>query len=423
MEALKATIEGLRELYQPSRPATAGAAPLSESGRLFYRIMADHYQSVLRAREEGRLVAMHSGRPPLELLHALDIVPFYHEIFSLDALALQRNLQPYLEAASTAGIPVEFCSNHRAMVGQALTGAIPDPDLLLLQTDCCDNKLKTWEIFFDHYDCPRFLLDIPFTYREEGIAYIRRQLDQLVSFLEAHSGKKLDLDRLTQSLEHSRQCHALYREINRMRAGVPSPLNSREAFSPLAMMLSLEGTPEAVSYFQQLRDDLQERVAQGKGAVEQENYRLFWLHGLPLHSLELLDWFEREHGAVVVMDQFSLLEEEDMIDPARPLESLARRHYFSCLNIAFYGDLEKSSRHITRAAREARAQGAVFLAHIGCQIGCTMIRYFKDALQEEVGIPTLILDADLIDPTAMSLEEMQGKMEGFFEILDERKGG
>lgn len=252
----------------------------------------------LKTLEEMRSLTP-QGLPPLELLHALDIVPFYHELFSIDALVLQRNLQPYLEAASTAGIPVEFCSNHRAMVGQALTQAIPDPDLLLLQTDCCDNKLKTWEIFFDHYACPRFLLDIPFTYREEGIAYIRRQLDQLVSFLEARSGKKLDFDRLAQSLEHSRRCHALYREINRMRAKVPSPLNSREA----------------------------------------------------------------------------------------------------------------------------RAQGAVFLAHIGCQIGCTMIRYFKDALQEEVGIPTLILDADLIDPTAMSLDEMQGKMEGFFEILDERKGG
>ncbi len=421
MEALKTTVEGLRNLCQSSSAAVGGATPPSESARLFFRIMADHYQTALQAREKGRLLAMHSGRLPLELLHALDIVPFYNEIFSLDTLALQPTaLQPYLDAASAVGIPVEFCSNHRAMIGQALTGAIPEPDLLLLQTDCCDNKLKTWELFFDHYDCPRFLLDVPFTYQEEAIAYLQRQIQELVSFLETQSGKKLDLDRLAQSLGHSKKCHELYREINRMRMRVPSPMNSRDAFSPLGMMLSLEGTPEAVSYFQQLRDELQGRVEQGRGAVENENYRLFWLHAPPLYGLELLDWFEREYGAVVVMDQFSLLDEEDFIDPSRALESLARRHYFSCLNIAFYGDLEKSSRYITQAAREARVQGAVFLAHIGCQIGCTMIRYFKDALQRDAGIPTLILDADIIDPTVMSLEEMMGKMEGFFEVLAER---
>ena len=72
---------------------------------------------------------------------------------------------------------------------------------------------------------------------------------------------------------------------------------------------------------------------------------------------------------------------------------------------------------IIQDAVEFKAQGAIYWAHIGCRTSCAMIRTVKDALREKVGIPTLVLDMDILDPSFVSDAQMKEKLEGFFETL------
>jgi benzoyl-CoA reductase/2-hydroxyglutaryl-CoA dehydratase subunit BcrC/BadD/HgdB len=68
-----------------------------------------------------------------------------------------------------------------------------------------------------------------------------------------------------------------------------------------------------------------------------------------------------------------------------------------------------------------KVEGAVYWAHIGCKQGCALIRIIRDALREEAGIPTLVLDIDVVDPSFVSEEELKDKLEGFFERLEEER--
>jgi len=70
---------------------------------------------------------------------------------------------------------------------------------------------------------------------------------------------------------------------------------------------------------------------------------------------------------------------------------------------------------------EHKAEGAIYWAHIGCRQTCATIKMVKDALAEKAGIPTLVVDIDTGDPSFVSDEELKDKLEGFFELLAERK--
>ena len=50
---------------------------------------------------------------------------------------------------------------------------------------------------------------------------------------------------------------------------------------------------------------------------------------------------------------------------------------------------------------------------------CAAIKLFKDTLTE-LDIPMLTLDCDVVDPTITTKEEIGEKLEGFFELLEDR---
>jgi len=47
------------------------------------------------------------------------------------------------------------------------------------------------------------------------------------------------------------------------------------------------------------------------------------------------------------------------------------------------------------------------------------VKLFKDLLNE-VDVPVMTIDCDIVDPTINSEAEIRGKMEQFFELLEDR---
>jgi len=71
------------------------------------------------------------------------------------------------------------------------------------------------------------------------------------------------------------------------------------------------------------------------------------------------------------------------------------------------------------SARDYKVDGAVYWAHIGCRHTCAAVKLIKDTLNE-IDIPLLTIDCDIIDPTISPESEIREKMERFFELLDDR---
>ncbi len=127
-----------------------------------------------------------------------------------------------------------------------------------------------------------------------------------------------------------------------------------------------------------------------------------------------LEKISQESGAVSVVEpMFTLWLEEGNLDPSKPLESVARKSFLIPESRSMYGPLtQRVLDEITQSAKDYKVDGAVYWAFIGCRHTCATIKLVKDTLNE-IDIPMLTVDCDLVDPTISSKEEINGEIRAF----------
>ncbi len=85
-----------------------------------------------------------------------------------------------------------------------------------------------------------------------------------------------------------------------------------------------------------------------------------------------------------------------------------------------YGPLSKQAiQDIVDSAKQYRIDGAVYWAFIGCRHTCATIKIIKETLNE-IDVPMLTIDCDIVDPTVNQAEEVRQKFIQFFEMLEDR---
>ncbi|MDP2916297.1 MAG: 2-hydroxyacyl-CoA dehydratase family protein [Dehalococcoidia bacterium] len=387
----------------------------------YYELMATYYDRLRKAEEEGKFIAAHTVFFPVEILYAMDIVPMHTEASTI-AMGLLLGEQPsLLSAAAELRLAPEICSAHRALAGAFSLKFMPRPSVMLWSNLICDNTAKSGELLAElSNNCPKFFLDHPFTGTPEEEKYLIEELKDLISFLEVQTGRKMNWDKLAESVARMDHHIQLYREICELRKAVPSPFYSRGYLEILLADYWYAGQPEATSYLELLRDELAGMVRAGKGAVEPERFRLMSLFVPPINLTGLLEEVFKKHGAVSVVEPFFTFWREGRLDPSKPLESIARKLYMIPERRTMYGPLgDGTIREIVELAREYKVDGAIYYAYMGCRHTCATIKVFKDVLSE-IDVPVLTLDNDLIDPTLNNENEIQQKLEQFFELLEDR---
>jgi benzoyl-CoA reductase/2-hydroxyglutaryl-CoA dehydratase subunit BcrC/BadD/HgdB len=411
------TVESLESRYQHRK-----AHPIEKSDEMWYELLAKYFRKVMTAKEEGKSIIGHTVLIPTEIFYAMDIVPMHLE----NTAALISNvLGKFDESFSTAkafGLTPEVCSGHRLLAANVVQGWLPRPDAIVWSNQVCDNTAKSGDVIMEAYESPGFFMDRPYNYTPRSVKYFARVLEDLIHFLEEQTHKKMDWDRLSEAVEHSRRIVELYSEMAKLRKAIPAPMRNRRFAHLLQIEWYWGGTTEAIDFFECVRDEIKTRVEQKKGFAPEERYRLLTLFLPPMSMWKLLDWMEKEEGAVSVMEPFCFHWGEMEIDPKKPLESLARKNFQRVICRQMHGPADEGIvQDSVTDAIAYKADGAVYWAHIGCRQACACIRMVKDALMAKAGIPTLVLDNDALDPTFTTEDELKDKLEGFFEMLEDRK--
>ena len=399
------------------------ANPTTLSDELYYGLILKYFQRIKEAQEEGKPIAAASIAVPAEILLAMDIVPMSIEYFPMLLAATLNRQEEALTTAKGYGMVPEICSAHRCLTGAVIMDWLPRPDMVIWSNMVCDNTVKCGDFIVDRFGSAPFFLDVPYRYTERETLYLTQELEDMVHFLEEQTHRKMDWDKFKGVIEQTRQELELHREIYELRKAVPSPSRNRLAFQLWMAQMYYSGDPLAIPYLTSVRDEIKERVDAKKGYIEEENFRLLTLFLPPLaRGNAILDWMEREHGAVMVADTHMSHWGKFEIDPSKPLESIARKCYNTPVCRQMHGPLDEDViDDVIRDAEDYKADGAIYYAHTGCRQACATIRTLKDALKKTVDIPMLTIDMDIIDPTFVSEEEVQDKLEGFFEILEDRK--
>jgi len=358
---------------------------------------------------------------PVEIMEAMGILTLYPENYG--ALCGARRASVGLcEVAEADGYPADLCSYARGHIGAVMRPqdaplkGMPKPDLLVCCTNICGTVQKWYEALAALYDVPLFMLDVPFQRTTPAephiISYVAAQLHEFVAWLEAHTGRRLKPGKFHSVLTLSYEATELWQEILKFGRHVPSPINAPDLFIAMAPIVALRGTRRTIDCYRGLKAELQERVAQGIGAVPGERVRLLWDNIAIWYRLYRFFRPFMDAGACFVADTYTN-SWTTKLDVEEPFVSLARAYTGVFINVG----LPTRLHTITDLARRFRVDGMVMHANRSCKPFSITQSDVRDTLREELGLPVLILEADQCDSRLYNQGAVEERVAAFLEMF------
>ncbi|OGQ91923.1 MAG: hypothetical protein A2289_12075 [Deltaproteobacteria bacterium RIFOXYA12_FULL_58_15] len=402
---------------QPRREGPFG--PPLESTQKLKELMSLHY---LQGRyADGAVpVAWITSGFPVEMLR-----PFgFHVVYPENHGALcgaRRMIPEFAEVAEKEGYSHDLCSYARGDIGSVLSGKtpvgrLPKPDMLGCCTNICQTVLYWYRSLAKYFDVPLVLIDTPYVYGESQphhIDYVRDQLDELTVTASKITGKPANSETLHETLQLAREAAELWAACLATGKNRPSPWTGFDGFIHMAPVVAMRGTEECNAYYRMLLDELNDRIARGIGGIRNERYRLLW-DNLPIwYKIRELSSTFAEAGCNFVCTTYTNVWADPAkdLDPAAPVASMARAYS----NILLNRDLNNRMRIFREMVRDYQIDGVVLHSDRSCKPYSVGQIDLKRLITEELGVRTLLIEADHADPRAFSEEQVETRLQAFIE--------
>lgn len=393
-----------------------------QTTRKVNELIMEHFSKAWDLKTRGRPIAWITVFTPVELLYALDICPISPEHFG--AMCSARGLVlEYLEEAERGGYSQNLCSYSRCCLGYAIAGMnglMPPPDILITFRNSCDVYVKWWQSLHTLLGTPLFVGEAPYVLTTEDLDnyvldYVVKQLGQLLEITERKFGLKLDMERLVQTVKLSDRASELWLETLKLRRTKPCPLGGRDSASDIFPLVVMQGTAQAVKFYEELHEEVKEKVDKREGIVEDERFRLLF-DGIWLwYAFDLIKYFENR-GAVFVYEPYSEAWAY-RLDASRPLESIARKILAMGLNL----DIDLRIERFLKGIEDFQVDGAVLFSNRSCKSWSTPQLITADVVSKKFDIPYLLFEADMADPRQYSEAQIKNRIDAFLEVLGENQ--
>lgn len=393
-----------------------------KSAKKMREIMTDYYMEAKSARQNGKKVAWITSGGPVEPLIAMDVIPVYPENHGA-MIGASKMGGDLCEKAEEMGYSRDVCSYARSDIACSTVqggpiGGLPEPDMLICCNNICGTVLKWYEVQARYYDIPLFIFDTPFCHTEfPEIAkdYVRKQVKEYLEFLETVCGKPFDYDRMDEVGRLSIQAQKLWRAVLDTAMNKPSPISAFDAFFHLALIVTLRGTPIVLEYYETLLEEMKERVANGISAVPNEKYRLLWDNIPVWYRLRWLSEKFADHDACLVADTYTSawVSQMDMFDENNFIENMAEGYTAIYLNIS----IDDMAKMILDMVDKYDVDGMVMHSNRSCKPYSLGQYDIQRIIQRERGIPTLILEADMVDERNFSESQIETRIDAYMETI------
>jgi benzoyl-CoA reductase/2-hydroxyglutaryl-CoA dehydratase subunit BcrC/BadD/HgdB len=387
------------------------------------RLMTRYYVTRKMAGKVRPLAWVTSGAP-VELLIGMGVATVYPENYGA-LLGAQRAAVPLAQVAEEQGYSPDLCSYARCHVGSVLEprgapqGGLPRPDLLVACNNICGTVIKWYQALAQELRVPLFLVDAPYQHEpdlpEHTIQYVAAQLEDLVAWVTRHTGRKLNDKKLAKALALSNQAVALWREIRELCQARPSPLNAPDLFLTMAPIVVLRGTKDAVTFYQKLKAEVEERVARGEGAILEERYRLLWDNIAIWYRLFRLFSLFTDAGACFVVDTYTNAWSAS-VTVDEPILGLARTYSTVYINQS----LQVRADLMTDMVERFSVDGMVFHSNRSCKPYSLGQYELLERVGRRTGVPGLILEADMCDTRLYAEEPTKNRIQAFLDLLEAR---
>lgn len=362
-----------------------------------------------------------------ELVHALDgACPLPIETLGVlhNLLGTVQTSLEFIDTAVTHGVPYDCCSADKLAIGAIHRDLYPAPACTIGINTPCDSQVMATQVMAELGGAPFFAIDVPYYANDETVEHVAQQLALLIPWLEEHTRRRLDFDRLREVCHLSNRMTEATWEWLEWRKHVPCTQSSKLVALTLIMQIVFTGTEEGVDLARSLLREARERTERGERFFE-ERARAVWYQDPVWTDLQIYDWFERDLGLTVPIDVFGYYAQEGLIDTRTPesmLHGLANK-LVNCHPMArqFRSNIDVYLRDFMHMHDAWNADCGIFAGHIACKHAWGGIGLFKEACRK-ANIPLLVFEFDMFDPRITPYETVFFEVQRFVdEIVVPRK--
>ncbi len=396
------------------------------------KFMADYYYELDNAAKTGeRKIAWCTSVGPAEILRAMGFLVYFPETHAamLGATRMATDLIPH---ANALGYSPEICSYLTADIGayvqntsplaKAFKGiqGPPKPDVLVFNTNQCRDVQDWFAFYAKEYNVP--LVGVH-TYvgvkdvTKNLLPSIKTQLEGIVQPLEKVVGKPFDLDELKRVVGLSRECSDLWKKVLDTAAAKPSPITFFDGTTLMGPAVVGRGTQAANDFYKILLAELEERVQNGVGAVDDEKFRIYW-DGMPVWGrLSAHSKLFASHQTNVLASTYCNSWIFTPLDAEDPFTSMARAY----TELFIVRSDEFKEKYIRDMLDFFSVDGIIYHDARTCPNNSNCRYGMPQRLTKQTGVPHLNIDGDLNDLRCLSDEQTKTNVEAFIEQLEENK--
>ena len=420
-EAKLTKIQELIQIYQGGLEQVAQSQNAEDQVMaIIMKCLVDYFQETLRvAQERDKKIAWFMLAMPPEILVAMDIHPYPSELLvGILPTIKSDNLTEYINIAVQAGLPAEMCTVDKGTMGLLLSGQLPDPDFVIGTNLPCDNIVIGYQMYANLLKVPTYYSDSPYEAGIDDVDYFTGEIRRIMAFLEEHTGKKIDYDRLKGLIEESNRAAECLIEMNELRKNIPCPMSAR--LLPLIPFINSFASSDSrqTQFYSMIRDAVQQSVQQGVGAVPEERNRVVWFMVPTYFDMEVFPWMEQQFGAVIAMDMFSYgsIMPVDTSSNDEMIRGLALKALNFPMIRQLRGPVEFYTDDLVRVCEEYQADSVIFAGHEGCKHGWGILGLIRDVCKE-MDKPLLVFDMDAFNGSPHAVAEVRRIIEEFFQTL------
>jgi benzoyl-CoA reductase subunit B len=391
-----------------------------------------------RVVENGDPFVVAQADTPHELFHAMDIPLITNQWWSayISAKQLSARYFEVLEQRGYAGNGCRYCSLGLACTlandpGTAPWGGLPKPIALVarLTCDCIQHVFGQWAAVLDTEFFP---FEAPAWTHKDGawfeksndrweevfqadrIELLVEEMRVLIALLEKKTDRRFSEAKLTALMEKINEQEGYIAEAAQLiGAARPCPVSIADQMPNTMIPQWHRGSEWAVEHAKRFRDEVAERVKAGVSVSSNERIRLMWIGAGLWHDPGFYNALEEQLGAVFVWSMYMPFAGPQYIRKLRgkPLHELASR--ICSMNEVLHLPPWMNGWMVSEAKR-CGIDAALILVPPDSRLSQSGTHLTRLSL-EQAGVPTLTLNADMVDSKGWSHEEMVNHVAGFLK--------
>jgi benzoyl-CoA reductase/2-hydroxyglutaryl-CoA dehydratase subunit BcrC/BadD/HgdB len=393
------------------------------SATAFTTNFLDYASWVSEQLDAGKPACYYYFPMSVEIMLALDVVPICYELMCGICSSLYvHGAEAGIDRIEAEGYADHLCSTQKGTAGYLLMGVVPRPDVLIKSATPCDASNSLYEWTAHKFRVPLIVLETPYYRNERGLTYMVDETKRMVEQLEALTGNSLDEDRLREYCRLGNEAlnHVFAIQELKKRVPCPDPGWHRPADTVFGMQF---GTPMCARYFEGIHADVKARADRGQGVVPDGKRERRVAYGCTweAYDLTLFDWLEEEHGVTYTADTMTYFPPDvglvDTTDAETMLRGIAWRTMQMPMGRQTMGFSDIWIQDTISIIRSFKADALVLGGHVACKHFWALNKLLSDKVRDEVGVPTLRFEMDMLDRRFTPPAELRRLMTEFFTTL------